>query len=387
MTPRRLGFLSLIGFAFLGNLLVNFYWPDHSIYDVSGDVFGRDFINVWMASHLLTAGHILDAFDLHQYMRDMRGVFGEHYPFHNWSYPPSIFPFLYPFSPFGYVPALILWTVLGLAVYAWATPLKITGGARILPYLLLLTSPAAQVNILSGQNGFFTAACFVGGFYLLPRRPYVAGMLFGLLTLKPQLGLLIPVALLLMRAWRSIAAATLTALLLVGISLVFWGSEPWHLYFTTVAGYQKHLLVVSQGFYMAMMPGTFATARLAGFDYEPAMLIHVLLAIPAALIAWRIVAREGATPRSILALTVASIFVTPYGYNYDLTAVTAALLAYLCVTPTLTSGKRVLYGLLWILPTATFDIMFASLPLAPPILLLPLIALGCDSARPPKTSA
>ena len=386
LAPRWLFFWSFLGFVLLSSLIFDFYWPAHGIYDITGDVFGRDFLNVWMASRLLATHQILDAFDLHRYMTHIRGIFGIHYPFHNWSYPPSIFPFLYPFSPLGYIPALILWTALGLLVYALATPLATGGTHRYLPYLLLLTSPAAQGNILSGQNGFFTAACFVGGFYLLKRRPYVAGILFGLLTIKPQLGLLIPVALLLMRQWRAILAAGLTTAALVGISLIFWGGEPWHLYFTTVAGYQKHLLVVSQGFYVAMMPGTFAAARIAGFDYEPAMLIHALIAIPAALLAWRIAALEGATPRSILALAIASMLATPYGYNYDLTTVAAALLAYLCARPIASTGEQFFYGLLWLLPTATFDIMFNELPIAPLVLLAALTRCALSKPSDPRST-
>jgi hypothetical protein len=46
---------------------------------------------------------------------------------------------------------------------------------------------------------------------VLERRPYLAGSLFGLMIFKPQLGLLLPVALIAGRQWRVFAAAAATA--------------------------------------------------------------------------------------------------------------------------------------------------------------------------------
>jgi len=51
----------------------------------------------------------------------------------------------------------------------------------------LIAAPAAMVNIYVGQNGFFTAALMIAGLLSLERRPVLAGILFGLRTIKPQL--------------------------------------------------------------------------------------------------------------------------------------------------------------------------------------------------------
>src|SRR5258706_16321345 len=69
--------------------------------------------------------------------------------------------------------------------------------------LLALAAPAVFVNAVRGQNGTWTAALCGGGLSLLERRPLLAGGLLGLLIYKPQLGLLIPVALLAGRHWRA----------------------------------------------------------------------------------------------------------------------------------------------------------------------------------------
>ena len=61
---------------------------------------------------------------------------------------------------------------------------------------LALALPPVLVNAITGQAGFLTAALFVGGMALLPKRPFAGGLLLGLLVVKPQLGLVLPFALL-----------------------------------------------------------------------------------------------------------------------------------------------------------------------------------------------
>ena len=59
----------------------------------------------------------------------------------------------------------------------------------------------------AGQNGFLTAALIGGTLGLLERRPALAGVCLGLLTYKPQFGLLFPIVLIADRRWRTIAVA------------------------------------------------------------------------------------------------------------------------------------------------------------------------------------
>ncbi|MBV40625.1 MAG: hypothetical protein CMM23_18540 [Rhodospirillaceae bacterium] len=92
---------------------------------------------------------------------------------------------------------------------------------------MLLLAPSSFVNVFLGQNGFFTAALALSGFTLLPRRSILAGVMFGLLTFKPHLGIMIPIALLAMGNWRAIMAASLTAGLFLGASVLMYGGDTW----------------------------------------------------------------------------------------------------------------------------------------------------------------
>ena len=79
---------------------------------------------------------------------------------------------------------------------------------------LALGFPAALWNITAGQNGFLTAALIGGTLGLLERRPALAGICLGLLTYKPQFGLLFPLVLIADRRWlhNPVAAAVAAAL-------------------------------------------------------------------------------------------------------------------------------------------------------------------------------
>ena len=60
---------------------------------------------------------------------------------------------------------------------------------------MAITIPTVFHNIQVGQNGFLTAALIGGVLEFMERRPAMAGVCLGLLTYKPQFGVLVPVAL------------------------------------------------------------------------------------------------------------------------------------------------------------------------------------------------
>ena len=132
-------------------------------------------------------------------------------------------PFWWPPLPYGW--GLSIWLAASLAAYLAAL-------RAILPRpetpLIALAFPAVFVNIGHGQNGFLTAALLGGALHLLDRRPWLAGVLIGLLAYKPQFGVLIPVALLAAGRWRTIGAAVATVAALLAVSFVMLGGGVWH---------------------------------------------------------------------------------------------------------------------------------------------------------------
>lgn len=65
----------------------------------------------------------------------------------------------------------------------------------------------------------------IGIFAFLDRRPLLAGLLVGLLTIKPQFGVLIPVLLIASGRWRVFTVATVTALALAAAAVMLFGMQ------------------------------------------------------------------------------------------------------------------------------------------------------------------
>jgi hypothetical protein len=82
--------------------------------------------------------------------------------------------------------------------------------------------------LVLGQTTLWIGALMIWGVILLPTRPVIGGLLFGVTAaIKPQFAILVPVALIAGRHWLAIAgsAGGLAAMLL--LSLPF-GSFLWH---------------------------------------------------------------------------------------------------------------------------------------------------------------
>ena len=81
---------------------------------------------------------------------------------------------------------------------------------------LALAFPSTLLTIVYGQNGFLSVIFLGGGLVLLDRSPIAAGIFLGFMTYKPQLALLIPIALAAGRRWQTLSAMLVTSGGLIG---------------------------------------------------------------------------------------------------------------------------------------------------------------------------
>jgi hypothetical protein len=286
-------------------------------YDAFGYMIGRDFVATWAGANAALTGDPGQYFGVDAYMALLRSYFGENYPAHIWSYPPHLLLFTWPLAFLPYMTAYVLYCALGLALYVAIT----TDGERRFDHIALLAlAPAVTLNIWTGQNGFLTTALLIGGLIQLDRRPILAGVLFGLLTIKPQLGLLLPVMLVLTGRWRVIAAAAATIVALAALTSAAFGVKVWADYLHLAMRTQSRAITEGSGFFVANMPTAFMNMRLIGL---PAPVTYaVQAAISAATLAATIwVFWRPRDPVLSLAFFVSAIFLfTPYAFNYDMVA-------------------------------------------------------------------
>ena len=123
----------------------------------------------------------------------LKGLFGPSAPQYFWIFPPF---FLIPamlLAGMPYLSALVLWQ--GTTLVADLQAMRQAFKCRFaIP--LALASPAVGVNLAHGQTGFLTAALFTAGLSVVGSRPFLAGMALGGLAFKPQLCVLLLVAIL-----------------------------------------------------------------------------------------------------------------------------------------------------------------------------------------------
>lgn len=191
--------------------------------DLLGRPLGTDFSSFWTAGRLALAGQAPAAYDWTILAKLQQGTHGVA-EFAPWSYPPVFLLVAAGLAMVPYLPALAAWQLSSLAL-ALAVVRHIVPGRRALP--VALGFPAVLVCLGHGQTGFLTAALLGGGVVALARSQVAAGVLFGLMIYKPQLGVLLPFVLAAGGYWRAFAAAAATVLACIAITLGFWGWPVW----------------------------------------------------------------------------------------------------------------------------------------------------------------
>lgn len=155
--------------------------------DENGAGIAIDFVATWAAGHMAVTGRAAEAYDLAAVTREQLTAVAKIGGAYTWAYPPTYFLLAAPFGMLSYPVAAVIWIGGTLAAYLAAIRAILPSRAAV---LVAAASPFALWNAFGGQNGFLTAALIGGTLVLLDRRPVLAGMLLGLLTLKPQLGIL-----------------------------------------------------------------------------------------------------------------------------------------------------------------------------------------------------
>ncbi len=153
-------------------------------------------------------------------------------PFRPWVYPPSYLLAMLPFGALPFIASYVAFQLVSAGLLVAALNVGSSRrNAKALVTCCALVCPAASINIAVGQNAFLTSALLVAGLRMLWTRPMVGGALLGLLTVKPQFWLLVPVALIAARKWRPLIYMFVAAAVLAGLSAVALGIEIWWRWF------------------------------------------------------------------------------------------------------------------------------------------------------------
>jgi alpha-1,2-mannosyltransferase len=118
-----------------------------------------------------------------------------------------------PFTGWSYQPALLLWSILTIVLYGvivWSAWRRVAGqlSDRGLVIAAAAAFPPFWALVVYGQITVLVLAAFWLGWLALEHgRPYLAGVAFGLLALKPQFGIPLAAVVLACGEWRMLAGA------------------------------------------------------------------------------------------------------------------------------------------------------------------------------------
>ena len=261
---------------------------------------GMDFLPLWTAAKADPSR----LYDFH-YITGLQT--SSHEKLRPFIYPPSTLVGLWPFGLLPFQSAYLVFIVAGAALFAWAA--KRLGA----DWRLALIVPPAFLAVVTGQM-----TLLIGGLVMaaisLPTRPLVAGLLYGLAgAMKPQMLVLLPLALIAERNWKAFASTGLTAALVCAGSLATGAS--WVAWIEALPRFGE--VVRAHGGFVEASVSPYFVLGWPG----------IAVALPVALTCvWLAFRSEGQAVR-VLALLAGALAVSPYALKYELAMLAPAVLA------------------------------------------------------------
>jgi Glycosyltransferase family 87 len=286
-----------------------------------------DFGWMWLSGKFAVSGEASQIFDYSAFSAAQSGLFGRagcafFTPF---VYPPTFLLFTFPLGWMPYLVAFAVWILVTFFLYEAAVytiiPRRAAVIAAIAPF-------AVAVNVDFAHNGFITAALVGFSLILVERRPWLSGMLLGLLTYKPHIGVLFPLALLVSRNWRALASATVVSVILgIGAAIAF-GFEGWASFFHTLVDRQSSLSPDTE--VPLALHSVFGLLRWAETSAEVSWGGHLVVAAVVVLTVCVVWAKPIPFSLKAAVLCIGSAMVSPYILFYDLCILSIAVAFLVC---------------------------------------------------------
>lgn len=283
--------------------------------DMTYYVLGRDFLNFWMEGRAAWTPGPERYYDYRVYAQELALLLNEGY-IQLMSYPPTVLLVSAPFGLLPYHVALAVW--VGLSVWLLRKATVRVAADKIYSNILLV-SPAVLLCLICGQNSMLTAAAVLFVFRWLDKKPTQAGLLLGLLTVKPQLGLLFPILLLVSKRWKVFAVAAAAALSMIGLVVLLYGWAPVMAYLHLGVPTQKlTLTTAAPGIMYSLMSTVFIDLRMLGASLPTAFAVQGCFTLAmAVLVGWTFYKKRDAE-LSFIIFIAASVLATSYLLAYDL---------------------------------------------------------------------
>ena len=284
-------------------------------------VVGRDFANIYSGAAAGAERDLSTLYDASLYQSALDARFGTKLEKNSFPYPPHAPLLMSPLGWLDYVPALIVWTLGGVTVFAATCRLWV--GRQ---WLWLAAAPAVVLCIWAGQSGIWVGALLALGLLILPKRPVLAGLLFAAITFKPQFGPLLVIALLASGSWRAIMSASVATLALVAASVLAFGVQPWTDFLAHTAPRMSANIGGSLGIFDHMVHTPFKWVVNFGGGVGAAWALQAVFMAATAWLTFRLFRSDAEWATKCGGLMVMTFLFSPYIANYDMPVLMLGLL-------------------------------------------------------------
>jgi len=196
---------------------------------IAGPIKGADFLQFYTMGSLARTGRAAAIYDINAFHDAQVGLVPESAPeFYPPVYPPHVALLFTPFSLLTFRHALLLWSAITIACFgvivrsAWR-PVSNHLPDSVFAFAAAAAFPPFWSLVLHGQVTILILAAFWAGWMALEReRPYLAGVAFGLLLIKPQFAIPLAVVAITCGEWSMIAGALTSIAVQVGAAVMLF---------------------------------------------------------------------------------------------------------------------------------------------------------------------
>ncbi|MGB9117011.1 glycosyltransferase family 87 protein [Bradyrhizobium sp.] len=303
--------LVVFNFAMIPAMYFDHAW----LFDTNGRFIHTDFLNIWAAGKLALDGQPALAWNWDIHKQVQVAMLGQSYVGdYAWHYPP---PFLF--------------VAMFLAHFSYATGLVGWAAASFVPYMAMMRAvvgqrfglmvgaafPVVLANTMAGQNGFLTAALLGGTLVLMPTRPILSGICLGLLSYKPQYGVLFPLVLIAASQWTVFFGAAVTTAALALMSWIAFGTDSWQAFFHWMPMFSQAFFTEGRATFFKLQ-SVFGLVRTMGGSEQVAWMFQWIISgtvLVCVIMLWR--SRADYVLKAA-ALAAGTLLLTPYLFLYDL---------------------------------------------------------------------
>jgi alpha-1,2-mannosyltransferase len=361
LVHHRLAFYSII-FFLIYVVLISFtaITQINSSEKVSSPI-GIDYMMLYTSGKTAIEGKTTDIYDVPKQQAIIEEMLGTEMPKDvQWFYPPTfLLAIVSLFSALPFYPSLIIWLVCTL-IFTIFSAYMLVPKYKVLA-LLTLGFPAVFFNFRWGQNSFLSTSLLGLGIAFMQSNPVLAGLMFGLMTYKPQLACFPFIILLVTKEWRVLRWSAFFSLLTVLVSIFILGTNVWFVFLNHFFNKTPALLTTIWIKTAGIQPTLYTTLRLFGINGIFLKFLIILVGTTVTLVImmiWR-TANSLALRGSAMVLGIFTFM--PYFIQYDLMllSIPFILLTYDFIENGCNQYEIVVLAALWLMPM--FNIIIVNL--------------------------